>query len=119
MSARDSGLQISDSEADGSLIPEVIEFSIYHQPDNELAVNGLRYVIRSSNRIFRIEVLEGNGSQEDDEKEFQSYPSNSRTLEELLENRHELFGEVQNSLLASVPNLLGLIEDIRPFSEEG
>jgi hypothetical protein len=40
------------------LCPEAIGFFIYHEPNDKLAVNGFKYVIRIGGRAFQVLVQE-------------------------------------------------------------
>lgn len=99
----------SDSEKEGIPQAEAIEFFIYHEPNDKLAVNGFKYVIKHSGKTFQVFVREGN----DENTQHTAYESGGEDYLGLIESRHALFAEVQKLLSAAAPQIITLLDDIK------
>ena len=99
----------SDREKEGIYAPEAIGFFIYHEPNDKLAVNGFKYVIRIGGRAFQVLVQEG----ENEDTQHVAYESGGEDYLNLLASRHQLFAEVQEPLLAAAPQIASLLDDIK------
>lgn len=105
-------INVSDHQQAGHDAPEVIGFSLYHEPDDQLAVNGFRYVIRIGGKVFSVDVLEGAGKTAGDGDDHAVYPTGGEAFARLIQNRHSLLEDVQNRVLGAAPHMLTLLEGI-------
>ncbi len=117
MSDKRPTLQASDHHLAGYLVPEVVEFGFLHPPEDEHAINGLKYIIRIGNNTFKLEVSEGKSPEAQDGKQISTCLASGEKFLSLVEDRHLLMEEVQAKVLDTVKLILSLINDIKVKKE--
>ena len=110
-------LKASDHHLAGYLVPEVVEFGFFHPPGDENEVNGLKYIIRTGNKTFQLEVSEGKRPEAQDRNKIPTYLASGEKYLSLVEDRHILMEEIQTKVLETVTLILSLIDDIKVKKE--
>ncbi|MEG4229054.1 hypothetical protein QUA35_23420 [Microcoleus sp. N9_B2] len=108
-----STIAVSDHHLAGSFAPEVVGFSFYHLPEDDLVVNGFQYVIRIGEKTFRVQIFEGDSAEKGDEKQAVEYLASGETFLSLVQERHEHIAEVQLRVLDAATMMLTLLDDIK------
>ena len=87
---------------------------IYHKPEDDRALNGVTFVVRSPAGSFTVSVREdvvGDGSVE---SEAAAYHTGSEEYLGVFRDRHVAVDAVQQGILSVAPDVIALLRDLKP-----
>jgi hypothetical protein len=114
---KQSRIKTNDHQLAGRFAPEVVGFGFYHQPGDELAVNGFKSTIRIGDKTFQVEVSEGKRLEEGNGKQMTGYLASGEKFLGLVQGRQRLLEEVQTRILGAATTMLTLLDDINVKQE--
>jgi hypothetical protein len=88
MRDKQSRIKTNDHRLAGRFAPE--GFGFYHQPGDELAVNGFKSTIRIGDKTFQVEVSEGKRLEEGNRKQMTGYLASGEKFLGLVQGRQRL-----------------------------